>query len=104
MSNVKNRIGLGSASPVLSVMGILFAFSFGDRVCYGDLILDFAGLKPWSDGSFGVHYTIFYSLIFFVPALIFSWMFKDNLGAKSGKISSIIMISIILLMSCMIVM
>ena len=97
MNQDNKKIGLGSISLLLSIMGILFAFSFGDKVCYGDVILKYIGLKPWSDGNSGLHYTVFYSLIFFIPSFILGYKFKNNFGAKMGKIISLIMLILILL-------
>ena len=93
------KIGLGSVSLLLCILGILFVFSFGGKGCYGDLILDFFRLKAWSNGNSGLHYTIFYSLLFFIPSVIFGFIFKNNLGASLGKIISLIMCILIILMS-----
>ncbi|MDV4152651.1 hypothetical protein R0131_17625 [Clostridium sp. AL.422] len=90
------KIGLGSISLLLSIIGILFSFSFGDNLCYGDVILNYIGLKPWSNGNTGLHYTVIYSLIFFIPAFILGYKYKNNFGAKIGKIVSLIMIIFIL--------
>ena len=90
---VNKKIGFGSLSLLLCVMGILFSFSFGNKGCYGDIILRFIGIQPWSNGSRGIHYTLFYSSIFFIPSFIVGYKFKDDLGATLGKIiSSIILI------------
>ena len=68
-------------------------------MCYGDIILKYIGLNPWSNGNNGTHYTIFYSLIFFIPSLILGLKFKNDFGATIGKIISLIMIILILLLS-----
>lgn len=97
MRLANKKIGIGSISLLLCAMGILFAFSFGDRGCYGDIILKFIGLNAWSNGSNGIHYTIFYSLIFFIPSFIVGYKFKSNLGAALGKILSLIMLILIIM-------
>ena len=97
MDKVKKKIGLGSISLLLCVMGILFAFSFGDKGCYGDVILKSIGIKPWSNGSNGTHYTIFYSSIFLIPSFIIGYKFENNLGAKLGKIISLIILIFIII-------
>ena len=67
---VNKKIGFGSLSLLLCVMGILFAFSFGNKGCYGDIILKCIGIKPWSNGSSGIHYTIFYLQYFLYHHLL----------------------------------
>ncbi len=86
------KMGMGTISLLLFIFGILFSFSFGNREALGDIILRFLGLNPWSDGDTGTHYTIIYSLIFFIPALILGYKFKNNLGAKLGRMLSLIAI------------
>ncbi|ATP40347.1 hypothetical protein CSE16_09965 [Solibacillus sp. R5-41] len=90
MNQDYKKIGLGSISLLLFIFGILFSFSFGDRESYGDSILRFIGLNPWSNGDTGLHYTIFYSLIFYISALILGYKFKNDLGAKLGRTLSLI--------------
>lgn len=97
MNPINKKIGLGSISLLLGIIGILFSFNLGDGVCYGDIILKYIGLNPWSNGDNGTHYTVFYSLIFFIPSLILGVKFKNDFGATIGKIISLIMIMIILL-------
>ncbi|MFU7515475.1 hypothetical protein [Clostridium sp. HCS.1] len=97
MSSNNKKVWLGYLSLLMAIMGILFAFSFGNKVCYGDVILTKIGLKPWSNGNSGTHYTAFYSLIFFIPSFIFGYKSKDNFISKIGKIISLIIIILILL-------
>lgn len=96
MSLYNKKIGLGSFSLVLSILGILFSFSFGNEVCYGDIILKHLGLNPWSNGESGTHYTVLYSLIFFIPSFIIGCKFKNDFGVKIGRIISLIMIVMIM--------
>lgn len=86
------RIGLGSISLLLFVCGILFSFSFDNGAAYGDSILRFLGLSPWSNGNSGLHFTMFYALVLYIPALILGYKFKNNFGAKIGRILSLVMI------------
>ena len=97
MKQINKKIGGGSISLLLCIMGILFSFNLGNRVCYGDVILKYIGINPWSNGESGTHYTVFYSLIFFIPSSILGLKFKNEIGAKIGKIISLIMIIIILI-------
>lgn len=94
----KNKIGIGSASLLLFIIGCLFSFTF-NGICIGDNILNYIGLKAWSNVNTGTHYTIFYSLVFFIPSLIIGYKFKDNFGSKSGKILSAIIVTIIIVNS-----
>ena len=80
----KNKIGIGSLSLLLFIVGCLFSFTFND-ICIGDNILTYIGLKAWSNGNSGNHYTIFYSLLFFIPSLILVINLKITLAQKLGK-------------------
>ena len=71
----------------------------GAKVCIGDNILNYIGLKSWSNGNQGTHYTIFYSLLFYIPSLIIGYKFNDNFGSKVGNILSTIMVTIIIVTS-----
>jgi hypothetical protein len=93
------KLGIGSISLLLCIIGILFAFSFGNKMCYGDIILKFLGLNAWSKVSSGIHYTVFYSLIFFITSFIVGYKFKNNFGAPLGKIVSLLLIIFIVLAS-----
>ncbi|EGW38527.1 hypothetical protein [Desulfosporosinus sp. OT] len=90
IQNTKPKIGIGTISLILIIIGGLFSFSF-DFVALGDLILNSLGLKAWSNLNSGIHYTIFYSLIFYIPALIISFKFKDDFGSRLGRKIAIIM-------------
>jgi hypothetical protein len=95
MLKAREKMGLGSISLILCIAGILFSFSFGSKWCLGDIILKFIRLKPI--GKNGIHYTVFYSLIFFVPSAVIGYKSSNTLNAKLGKIiSSIILIFILL--------
>lgn len=99
MRQLNKKIGFGSVSLLLCILGILFGFSFGDKGCYGDLLLNFFELKAWSNGNSGLHYTILYSLLFFIPSVFLGFKFKKNIGATLGKLISLIMCILIVLMS-----
>lgn len=92
----KKKIGIGSISLLLFIIGYLFSFTF-NGICIGDNILTYIGLKAWSSGNSGTHYTVLYSLVFFIPSLIIGYKFKDNFGSKVGKILSTIMVTMITL-------
>ena len=90
----KRKIGIGTTSLVLFIIGSLFAFTF-NKVCIGDNILNYIGLKSWSNGNQGTHYT----LLFYIPSLIIGYKFNDNFGSKVGNILSTIMVTIIIVTS-----
>jgi len=94
----KKKIGIGSLSLLLFVVGCLFSFTF-NNLHIGDNILTYIGLKAWSNGNSGTHYTIFYSLLFFIPSLILGYKFNEDFGSKVGKILSTIMVTIIVVNS-----
>lgn len=94
----KKKIGIGSLSLLLFVVGCLFSFTF-NNLRIGDNILTYIGLKAWSNGNSGTHYTIFYSLLFFIPSLILGYKFNEDFGSKVGKILSTIMVTIIVVNS-----
>jgi uncharacterized membrane protein YhaH (DUF805 family) len=103
MDQISKKIGLGSLSLLLSILGILFLMSFGKEYCFGDSMLNLLGLKAWSNGAYGFHITIFYSLIFFIPALALGHKFNTDLGAVAGKKISLIACIIIALLFLLLV-
>ena len=94
----RKKIGIGSISLLLFIIGFLFAFKF-NNICIGDTILTYIGLKAWSNINSGIHYTVFYSLLFFIPSLIIGYKFQDDFGSKIGKILSTIIIILIVVTS-----
>ena len=89
------RIGLGTISLLLIIVGILWDVSFGG-FCLGDNVPGYLGLKAWSNGIDGAlthhtHLTVYYSLIFFVSAFIIAIKNKNDFGARVGKMVSLIM-------------
>lgn len=92
------RIGIGSISLLL----IIIAFFWTVEImgfCLGDSILSTLNIPTWSNNvnASGTHYTVFYTFIFLVPALVIAIRYKDDLFAKVGKWVSIIFIAILLL-------
>lgn len=94
--NKKIGLGLGSISLLLFLFGLLFSVSFGYRAAYGDSILKLIGLNPWSNGETGLHLTLFYSLVFFLPASFIGYKFRNDWGAVAGGFSSFVMTVIFL--------
>ena len=56
-------------------------------------------IPTWSNSTNarGTHYTVFYTFIFLIPALVLAIKYRDDLFAKVGKWSSIVFIAILLL-------
>lgn len=92
MIKIDKKIGFGSFSLLLWMIGILFSISFGNQGTIGDKIVEAIGLRAWSNNDTGIHYTMFYSLIFFVPSLVLAYQYKENVGAKIGGRLSLLMI------------
>lgn len=92
MIKIDKKIGFGSFSLLLWMIGILFSISFGNQATIGDKIVEAIGLRAWSNTDTGIHYTMFYSLIFFVPSLVLAYQYKENVGAKIGGRLSLLMI------------
>lgn len=90
------KIGPGSLSLLFCIIGILFAVYIRNYGCLGDYILKHLGLNPWSHGNQGIHYTVFYSSAFYIVSIFLGYKYKDNFGAKTGKIASVIMLLFIL--------
>lgn len=65
--------------------------------CLGDVVLQSINVPTWSNGNFGTHYTVFYSLMFLIPAIIIGWKFPNNRFAKAGKVASIILTCILII-------
>ena len=96
---MKNKkIGIGSISLLLVIIAFFWAYEIYG-FCLGDSILATLGIPTWSNsaGASGTHYTVFYTFIFLIPALVLAIKHRDDLFAKVGKWSSIIFIAILLL-------
>jgi hypothetical protein len=99
MVNNKRKIGLGSLSFLLCIIGILFTFTFaGHTESFGDVVIRTIGLKTWSNGAEGTHYTIYYSSIFYITSIIMGLKFKKDIGSTLGIIISSILLVLLLFM------
>jgi len=92
MTKVNKKIGLGSLSFLLCIIGLLFIIFIKYRIVYLENLLKSIGLITWSKGDSGVHYTVFYPIIFFIFSFIIGNKFKNDLGAMFGKMISLIVI------------
>lgn len=91
MVETNKKIGLGSLSILLWVFGIYFSLALGNQAAFGDRVLETIGLSAWSNGDTGIHYTILYSFLFFIPSFILACQYKENLGATIGGRLSLFM-------------
>jgi hypothetical protein len=97
MKSLKRKFGLGSVSLILALMGIVWDCTFQGGFSIGDSILKAIGLPTWSNGGVmgtGLHLTIIYSLLFFIPAFLLGNKYKADFGAKAGKIISVVIVAI----------
>lgn len=92
------KIGIGSISLLLVIIAFFWAFEIMG-FCLGDSILATLNIPTWSNSAnaSGTHYTVFYTFIFLIPALVLAIKYRDDLFAKVGKWSSIVFIAILLL-------
>jgi hypothetical protein len=93
------KLGLGSASIPLILMGLVWSWSLSlGGFCVGDWTLNAVGLRAWSQqGNMGAHYTVYYSLLFFIAAFVLGYRHKDDFGAKTGKVASLVISTAIVL-------
>jgi len=94
----RKKVGWGSLSLLLSLLGMAVPFEFGDYIL-GDQLLSFLGLSAWSNpvDNTRFHYTIYLSSIFFIPSLIIGYKNPKEFGATIGKrISSMYLFLIII--------
>ncbi|MBE5820205.1 MAG: hypothetical protein E7310_05275 [Clostridiales bacterium] len=92
------KIGIGSLSLLLVIIAFFWAFEIMG-FCLGDSILATLNIPTWSNSAnaSGTHYTIFYTFIFLIPALVLAIKYKEDLFAKVGKWLSVGFIALLLL-------
>ncbi|KJD46396.1 hypothetical protein [Paenibacillus terrae] len=92
----EKKVGWGSLSLLLSLLGMLVSFEFGNYIL-GDQLLSLLGLPAWSNSvnNTGFHYTLFLSIIFFIPSLIIGYKNPKAFGAEMGKLVSSIYLTLI---------
>lgn len=97
----KKKLGAGSISLLLVILALIWSCNIKwlDNFCLGDYILNTFNIPSWSNGTNGIHYTIFYSYIFLIPAAILGVKKKDDLFATVGKWLSITLM-ILFIIAC----
>ena len=83
---MKKTLGKGSVSLLLVVLALAWCCNLPilNGKCLGDIALNFLGLPTWSNGITGLHITIFWSLLLFIPAFFIAIRNKKDLFAKSA--------------------
>lgn len=84
---ISKKLGMGSLALLLSIIAIIWCCNIRclDNFCLGDMVLKLLKLPSWSNGANGTHYTVFYGLIFLIPAFILGAKQKQDLFATAGK-------------------
>lgn len=84
---MKNRksIGIGSLSFIIFIIAIIFSFNTKNRSAIGDQIFMSLGLKAWSNGTNGFHYTILGTIILLMVAWLIGNRYKNHLGAVLAR-------------------
>ena len=93
------RYGIGSLSLLLGIMAILWCcnIQWWDGFCLGDCVLRMLGLPAWSNGDSGVHFTVFYGLIFTVPAWLLARRYLNDKFAVAGRNIAVVLTFALLL-------
>ena len=83
---MKKTLGKGSVSLLLVVLALMWSCNLPvlNGKCFGDIVLNSLGLPTWSNGTTGLHITIYWSLLLFIPAFFIAIRNKTDLFAKSG--------------------
>lgn len=81
------KLGIGTLSPLLVLLAVLWSCNipYLTDKCFGDMILNTFRLPAWSNGSSGIHYTVYYSLLLLFPAFVLGVKRKADLFASVGK-------------------
>ncbi|WP_432402256.1 hypothetical protein [Wukongibacter sp. M2B1] len=66
---MKKRMILGSLAVALLFLSVIFSIETPYGRAFGDKVLMSLGLKAWSNGYMGFHYTLVYSLVMFIVGI-----------------------------------
>lgn len=83
---MKKTLGKSSFSLLLVVLALAWCCNLPiqNGKCFGDIVLNFLGLPTWSNGTMGLHITIFWSLLILIPAFLIAIRNKKDLFAESA--------------------
>ena len=95
---MKKSIGIGSLSFALALLAFIWGFEIMG-FCLGDSVLTTLNIPTWSNSAnaSGTHYTVFYSLLFAIPAVLIALKHKNDLFANVGKWLAFLMCAFIIL-------
>ena len=97
---MKKTLGKGSISLLLVVLALAWCCNLPilNGKCFGDIALNFLGLPTWSNGTTGLHITIFWSLLLLIPAFFIAIRNKKDLFAKSAMwISGVLCVGMVVI-------
>ena len=97
---MKKTLGKGSISLLLVVLALAWCCNLPiqNGMCFGDIVLNFLGLPTWSNGTMGLHITIFWSLLILIPAFLIAIRNKKDLFAKSAMwISGVLCVGMVVI-------
>ena len=97
---MKKTLGKGSISLLLVVLALAWCCNLPilNGKCLGDIALNFLGLSTWSNGTPGLHITIFWSLLLLIPAFFIAIRNKKDLFAKSAMwISGVLCVGMVVI-------
>ena len=83
---MKKTLGKGSISLLLIILALVWCCNLHilNGECLGDIVLKSFELPTWSNGTTGLHITIFWSLLLWIPAFFIAIRNKKDLFAKSA--------------------
>ena len=95
---MKKQVGIGSLSLGLALLAFVWGFEIM-VFCLGDHVLAALNISTWSNSANAseTHYTVFYSLLFAIPAFSIARKYKNDLFANAGKWLSLVMCVFIIL-------
>ena len=95
---MKKKIGIGSVSFILAIIAFVWSYEIMG-FCLGDSVLATLNIPTWSNpaDASGTHYTVFYSLLFAIPAVLLALKNKNDLFANVGKWLALVMCALIIL-------
>ena len=97
---MKKTLGKGSISLLLVVLALAWCCNLPilNGKCLCDIALNFLGLPTWSNGTTGLHITIFWSLLLLIPAFFIAIRNKKDLFAKSAMwISGVLCVGMVVI-------
>lgn len=83
---MKKTLGKGSISLLLIILALVWCCNLPilNGECLGDIVLKSFELPTWSNGTTGLHITIFWSLLLWIPAFFIAICNQKDLFAESA--------------------